>query len=72
MPSESGFDVVDFADRLVEITDVELFRTIEDLENEKRRLGSDGRETTDVFAIELVQTAIETRFPGQLLAAYSD
>lgn len=73
MSVDPGFDVADFAERLVAMTDDEIFRTMQDLEAESERMDTRDRETTDVFAkIELVQTTIEDRFPGQRLAAYRD
>nr|WP_276553813.1 hypothetical protein [Shinella kummerowiae] len=51
----------------------ELFETMRGLEEESESIPPDERDGSDVFAkIALVETAIEDRFPGQLLAPYKD
>lgn len=73
MPDPAGFDAADFADRLVQMTDDELFEIMQRLEDESEEIRPDERDGSDVFAqIALVETAIEDRFPGQLLAPYKD
>uniref|UniRef100_UPI0031016E9F hypothetical protein n=1 Tax=Neorhizobium sp. EC2-8 TaxID=3129230 RepID=UPI0031016E9F len=73
MPVQSEFDAGDFADRLAEMSDDELFETMQGLEQESEDILPDERDSSDVFAkIALVETAIENRFPGQLLAPYKD
>lgn len=73
MPVQADFDAGDFADRLAEMSDDELFETMQGLEQESEDILPDERDSSDVFAkIALVETAIENRFPGQLLAPYKD
>ena len=73
MPDQADFDAGDFADRLAEMSDDELFETMRGLEEESEDIRPDERDSSDVFArIALVETAIEDRFPGQLLAPYKD
>lgn len=73
MPDEADFDAGDFADRLAAMGDEELFETMQGLEEESEDIRPDQRDGSDVFAkIALVETAIEDRFPGQLLAPYKD
>jgi hypothetical protein len=73
MPAEQDFDAGDFADRLRAMTDDELFSTMRDLEEKSEDIRPEERDASDVFAkIALVETAIEDRFPGQLLAPYKD
>ncbi|NEI72480.1 hypothetical protein GR212_23180 [Rhizobium lusitanum] len=73
MPAQADFDVGDFADRLAAMSDDELFETMQRLEDEREDIRPDERDGSDVFAkITLVETAIEDRFPGQLLARYKD
>jgi hypothetical protein len=73
MPVEADFDAGDFADRLAAMSDDELFETMQGLEEESDDIRPDERDGSDVFAkIALVETAIEHRFPGQLLTPYKD
>ena len=73
MPVQADFDAGDFADRLAAMSDDELFQTMQRLEEESEGIRPDQRDSSDVFAkIALVETAIEDRFPGQLLAPYKD
>lgn len=67
------FDAVEFADRLAAMTDEEVFGLMEKLEEASETIRPEDRDDTDVFAqIALVETAIEDRFPGQLMAPYKD
>ena len=71
MPLQSDFDAGDFADRLAVMSDDELFETMQGLEEKSEDIRPDERFGSDVFAkIALVETTIEDRFPGQLLAPY--
>lgn len=73
MPVQSDFDAGDFADGLAAMSDDELFETMQWLEEESEDIRADERDSSDVFAkIALVETAIDDRFPGQLLAPYKD
>jgi hypothetical protein len=73
MAERQDFDVRDFADDLATTTDEELFKLTQDLEEESEDIAVEARETSDVFArIALVETAIEDRFPSQLLAPYKE
>ncbi|WP_244473933.1 hypothetical protein [Rhizobium sp. Leaf321] len=46
---------------------------MQELEKASDDISHNERETSDVFAkIALVETAIEDRFPGQLLAPYKE
>jgi hypothetical protein len=73
MPDQADFDAGDFADRLTAMSDDELFETMQRLEEESEDISPAQRDGSDVFAkIALVETAIEDRFPGQLLARYKD
>jgi methionyl-tRNA formyltransferase len=73
MPVQSDFDAGDFADRLAVMSEDELFETMQGLEKESEDFAPEERDSSDVFAkIALVETAIEDRFPGQLLAPYKD
>ncbi|OOG61814.1 hypothetical protein BLJAPNOD_05344 [Ensifer sp. M14] len=73
MPVEQDFDVEDFSDRLKAMSNDELFAIMQRLELESADIPSEKRDASDVFAkIALVETAIEGRFPGQLLAPYKD
>jgi hypothetical protein len=73
MPVQADFDAADFAHRLAEKSDDELFETMQRFEEESENIRPDEREGSDVFAkIVLVETEIEDRFPGQLLAPYKD
>jgi len=73
MAEEQGFDAAEFADRLSAMTDDELFESMKKLEDESEGVPSDQRDSSDVFArIAMVETVIEDRFPGQLLAPYKD
>ncbi|MFF0924373.1 hypothetical protein ACFYE8_32710 [Rhizobium leguminosarum] len=50
-----------------------LFILMQDLEGESGDIEVEARRTSDVFPkIALVETAIEDRFPGQLLASYKE
>ncbi|WP_223565126.1 hypothetical protein [Agrobacterium tumefaciens] len=67
------FDAVEFADRLAAMTDEEVFGLMEELEEASETIRPEDRDDSDVFAqIALVETAIEDRFPGQLMAPYKD
>ncbi len=73
MVERQDFDAADFADNLSMMTDEELFALMQTLEQESEDVAVDVRETSDVFSkIALVETAIEDRFPGQLLAPYKE
>ncbi|KAA0693384.1 hypothetical protein DTW90_26570 [Neorhizobium sp. P12A] len=73
MAEEHDFDAGDFADDLAAMTDDELFALMQTLEQESENVAVEAGETSDVFArIALVETAIEDRFPGQLLAPYKE
>ncbi|MGH6807415.1 MAG: hypothetical protein ACREEJ_11310 [Ensifer adhaerens] len=73
MPVEQDFDSEDFSDRLAAMSNDELFAIMQKLEEESADIPSEERDARDVFAkIVLVETAIEERFPGQLLAPYKD
>ena len=73
MSVQADFNAGGFADRLAKMSDDELFETMQGLEEESQDIRSDERDSSDVFAkIALVETAIEGRFPGQLLAPYKD
>jgi len=73
MPVEGDFDAGDFADRLAEMSDDELFETMQELEKKSDDIRPDERDSSDVFAkIALVETVIEDRFRGQLLAPYKN
>ncbi|MGQ8630235.1 hypothetical protein ACUTJJ_01975 [Agrobacterium sp. DKPNP3] len=67
------FDAVEFADRLAAMTDEEVFGLMKTLEEASEGVRPEDRDDSDVFAqIALVETAIEERFPGQLMAPYKD
>jgi hypothetical protein len=67
------FDAVEFADRLAAMTDEEVFGLMEELEEASESIRPEDRDDSDVFAqIAMVETAIEDRFPGQLMAPYKD
>lgn len=71
MNTEQDFDAG--VDRLAAMADEELFRLMATLEKQREDIGFKHRDTSDVFErIALVETAIEDRFPGQLLAPYKD
>jgi hypothetical protein len=73
MAEKKNFDAGQFADRLVAMTDEELFELMKTLEDESENVPADARDSSDVFArIAMVETHIEERFPGQLLAPYKD
>jgi hypothetical protein len=73
MAERQDFDAAEFADDLATMTDHELFALMQTLEEESEDVAVEARETSDVFAkIALVETAIEDRFPGQLLAPYKE
>jgi hypothetical protein len=73
MSERQDLDVGEFADHLQAMADEELFLLMQDLEDESEDIRVEVRETSDVFAkIALVATAIEDRFPGQLLAPYKE
>jgi hypothetical protein len=73
MTDWQDFDVAEFADRLSVMSDEELFKLMQKLEDESEGVPSDQRDSSDVFArIAMVETPIEDRFPGQLLAPYKD
>ncbi|MNT88218.1 hypothetical protein D3C72_2287450 [compost metagenome] len=73
MPAEQDFDAEDFSDYLATMSNDELFKIMQELEEDSANIASEERDASDVFAkIALVETAIEERFPGQLLAPYKD
>jgi hypothetical protein len=73
MPVQVDLNAGEFADRLAKMSDDELFETMQGLELESEDIRPDERDGIDVFArIALVETAIEDRFPGQLLMPYKD
>ncbi|QND16979.1 hypothetical protein HB775_24855 (plasmid) [Rhizobium leguminosarum bv. trifolii] len=73
MAERQDFDAREFADHLAAMTDEELFILMQDLEGESDDIAVEARGTSDVFAkIALVETAVEDRFPGQLLAPYKE
>jgi hypothetical protein len=73
MAERQNFDAGDFADDLAVMTNEELFALMQTLEDESEDIVVEARETSDVFAkIALVETAIEDRFPGQLLGPYKE
>ncbi len=73
MPAQSEFDAADYADRLGAITDEEVFAMMQKLEEASKSISPENRDDSDVFAqIAVVETAIEDRFPGQLLPPYKD
>ncbi|MGZ2442230.1 hypothetical protein [Sinorhizobium medicae] len=73
MAAQSEFDAAEFADRLAAMTDEEVFATMQELEDTSEGIRPEDRDDSDVFAqIAMVETAIEDRFPGQLLAPYKD
>ncbi|MBX4938020.1 MULTISPECIES: hypothetical protein [Rhizobium] len=73
MPAQQEFDAAEFADRLAAMTDEEVFLMMQKLEEGSERIPPKDRDESDVFAqIAMVETAIEDRFPGQLLAPYKD
>jgi hypothetical protein len=73
MPAQQEFDTVEFADRLGAMTDEEVFGLMQELEEASESIAPKNRDDSDVFAqIAMVETAIEDRFPGQLLAPYKD
>lgn len=73
MAEGQDVDAAEFADQLSAMTDEELFALMQKLEDESENIPSDGRDSSEVFVrIAMVETAIEERFPGQLLAPYKD
>ena len=73
MAEKQDFEAGEFADDLAVMTDEELFALMQTLEHESEDIAVEARETSDVFArIALVETAIEDRFPSQLLAPYKE
>lgn len=73
MLAQSEFDAAEFADRLGAMTDEEVFAMMQKLEETSESISPENRDDSDVFAqIAMVETAIEDRFPGQLLAPYKD
>ncbi len=73
MPAQSEFDAAEFSDRLGAMTDKEVFAMMQKLEETSESISPENRDDSDVFAqIAMVETAIEDRFPGQLLAPYKD
>lgn len=73
MAERQGFDAAEFVDQLSAMSDEELFALMQKLEVESEDIRSEDRDSSDVFArIAMVETAIEDRFPGQLLAPYKD
>ncbi len=73
MAEGQDFDAARFADQLSAMTDEELFALMQKLEGESEDIPSEGRDSSEAFVrIAMVETAIEDRFPGQLLAPYKD
>ncbi|NEI72502.1 hypothetical protein GR212_23330 [Rhizobium lusitanum] len=73
MAERQDFDAAYFVDDLSMMPDDELFALMQTLEGESEDVAVEARETSDIFArIALVETAIEDRFPGQLLAPYKE
>ena len=73
MAEKQDFNAAQFADQLSAMTDEELFALMQKLEDESENIPSEDRESSEVFVrIAMVETAIEDRFPGQLLAPYKD
>ncbi|MGV2102717.1 MULTISPECIES: hypothetical protein [unclassified Rhizobium] len=73
MAEGQDFDAAAFADQLSAMTDEELFVLMQKLEDESGDIPSKDRDSSEVFVrIAMVETAIEERFPGQLLAPYKD
>lgn len=73
MTAQENFHSAAFVDRLEKMSDDELFEMMQRVEVESEELRPDERDGSDVFSkIGLVETAIEERFPGQLLAHYKD
>ncbi|WP_327206226.1 hypothetical protein [Rhizobium beringeri] len=73
MAERQDFDAGEFADDLAVMTDEELFALMQTLEHKSEDIAVEARDTSDVFAkIALVETAIEDRFPGQLLAPFKE
>jgi hypothetical protein len=73
MADGQDFDTAEFADQLSAMTDEELFALMQKLEDESEDVPSGDRDSSEVFVrIAMVETAIEDRFPGQLLAPYKD
>lgn len=73
MADGQDFDTAEFADQLSAMTDEELFALMQKLEDESEDVPSEDRDSSEVFVrIAMVETAIEDRFPGQLLAPYKD
>lgn len=73
MAETQDFDAGEFADRLAAMTDEELFELMKTLEDVSEDVPAEARDISEVFArIAMVETYIEERFPGQLLAPYKD
>lgn len=73
MVEGQDFDAVGFEDQLSAMTDEEVFALMRKLEDESENIPSEDRDSSEVLVrIAMVETAIEQRFPGQLLAPYKD
>lgn len=73
MADGQDFDAAQFVDQLSAMTDEELFTLMRRLEDESENTPSEDRDSSEVFVrIAMVETAIEDRFPGQLLAPYKE
>lgn len=73
MADGQDFDTAEFADQLSAMTDEELFALMQKLEDVSEDLPSEDRDSSEVFArIAMIETAVEDRFPRQLLAPYKD
>jgi len=73
MAEEQDFDAAGFEDQLSAMPDEELFALMRKLEGESENIPPEDRDSSEVFVrIAMVETAIEERFPGQLLAPYKD
>ena len=73
MPKTVPFDAREFATSLEAMLDDELFAAMRTLERASEKVSAEERDESEVFAkIALTETAIEDRFPGQLLAPYKE
>lgn len=73
MPEPPIFDAREFATLLEAMIDDELFAAMRELERASEEVPAEKRDESEIFArIALAETAIEDRFPGQLLAPYKE
>lgn len=71
MAEKQDLDAAEFADQFSTMTNEELFALME--EDESEDIPVEDRDSSEVFVrIAVVETVIEERFPGQLLAPYKD